>query len=209
MGTRHLTMVIDEQGETKVAQYGQWDGYPEGQGNTVLKFLRNKKRISKLKNRLKDFHFATDEDQKEMDEFFKSIGSNDGGLNMEQAELYHKKYPLLTRDNGANVLNLILETKGKQFLVDSTDFAGDSLFCEWAYVIDFQNNMLEVYGGFNEEPLADDERFKYLEKLGQKDNYGRTIEYTSIKLIKKYSLDEIPTLKQLVEDCKIVEEEYE
>lgn len=27
MGTRNLTMLISD-GETKVAQYGQWDGYP-------------------------------------------------------------------------------------------------------------------------------------------------------------------------------------
>jgi hypothetical protein len=39
MGTRNLTRVICD-GKTKVAQYGQWDGYPEGQGKTVLNFLR-------------------------------------------------------------------------------------------------------------------------------------------------------------------------
>jgi hypothetical protein len=41
MGTRHLTMVVSNN-ETKVAQYGQWDGYPEGQGVTILTFLRSK-----------------------------------------------------------------------------------------------------------------------------------------------------------------------
>ena len=38
MGTRNLTTVI-KNSETKVAQYGQWDGYPGGQGLTALKFL--------------------------------------------------------------------------------------------------------------------------------------------------------------------------
>lgn len=32
MGTRNLTAVYLD-GQYKVAQYGQWDGYPEGQGN--------------------------------------------------------------------------------------------------------------------------------------------------------------------------------
>ena len=31
MGTRNLTAVYLD-GQYKVAQYGQWDGYPEGQG---------------------------------------------------------------------------------------------------------------------------------------------------------------------------------
>lgn len=31
MGTRNLTCVVLD-GEFKVAQYGQWDGYPEGSG---------------------------------------------------------------------------------------------------------------------------------------------------------------------------------
>lgn len=38
MGTRNLTAVYLD-GQYKVAQYGQWDGYPEGQGITVLTFL--------------------------------------------------------------------------------------------------------------------------------------------------------------------------
>ena len=41
MGTRNLTMVINQKGEKKVAQYGQWDGYPSGVGVSVLNFLKN------------------------------------------------------------------------------------------------------------------------------------------------------------------------
>lgn len=38
MGTRHLIAAVID-GEYKIAQYGQWDGDPEGQGLTVLDFL--------------------------------------------------------------------------------------------------------------------------------------------------------------------------
>lgn len=31
MGTRHL-IKVKYKGEIKVSQYGQWDGYPDGQG---------------------------------------------------------------------------------------------------------------------------------------------------------------------------------
>ena len=41
MGTRNLVAVqID--GQYKIAQYGQWDGYPSGKGLEVLEFLRER-----------------------------------------------------------------------------------------------------------------------------------------------------------------------
>ena len=40
MGTRHLICVVKDN-EYKLAQYGQWDGYPEGQGVNILRFLRD------------------------------------------------------------------------------------------------------------------------------------------------------------------------
>jgi hypothetical protein len=39
MGTRNLVAVYLD-GIHRIAQYGQWDGYPSGQGKTVLSFLR-------------------------------------------------------------------------------------------------------------------------------------------------------------------------
>lgn len=39
MGTRHL-ICVSHNDQCKVAQYGQWDGYPAGQGVNILAFLR-------------------------------------------------------------------------------------------------------------------------------------------------------------------------
>ncbi len=54
MGTRNLTMVINQEGEKKVAQYGQWDGYPSVVGLGVLNFLKNKELFDKFKSNLYD-----------------------------------------------------------------------------------------------------------------------------------------------------------
>ena len=48
MGTRNLT-IVHSNGEYKVAQYGQWDGYPEGLGCQLLKYLKGIN-ISELRN---------------------------------------------------------------------------------------------------------------------------------------------------------------
>lgn len=200
MGTRNLTMVIHKE-ETKIAQYGQWDGYPEGSGVTILTFLRSKARIKKLTDKLKNVRFATDEDDKKVETFLKSIGCKDGWMNMDQSDKYYKAFPYRSRDVGATILELVANSKDKEIVLhDSTNFAGDSLFCEWAYVVDLDKMVLEVYTGFNKEPLAEDERFAKVPK--DKDS-----EYTGIRCIKKYDINKLPTKKNFVKELKKIEEE--
>lgn len=180
MGTRNLTMVVKNQ-ETKIAQYGQWDGYPAGQGITVLQFLKNKKRIKKLFKAVDNCVFLKDE---EIEKRWIKEGNDNS---------FEAKYPQLCRDMAANVLQFIIDCKGCE-LKNSEDFAGDSLFCEWAYVIDLDKNTLEVYKGFNKEVLGADERFTLTKT--------RDGEYSQIKLFKTYNLDELPTKKAFVEELE-------
>ena len=44
------------------------------------------------------------------------------------------------------------ETLQAGVAIDYTDFIKESLFCEWAYVVNFDTNMFEVYKGFQERP---------------------------------------------------------
>lgn len=209
MGTRNLTMVISN-GETKVAQYGQWDGYPEGQGVTALNFLESYD-LNEFKEKLKSVKFINGNKEKEIQSWLKSIGCKDGWMNCEQSDLYQKKYPLLTRDNGANILELIMESKdeGNLWVNDSTEFAADSLFCEWAYVIDLDKNVFEVYEGFNKTPLTINDRFYYLTPESEKENerkksYGGE-SYYPIRIIKSYDLDNLPTETEFINHFKTLE----
>ena len=187
MGTRNLTMVIHE-GQTKVAQYGQWDGYPSGQGTTALEFLSNPSNINKLILRLKDVRFATTD---EIEANYKSIGVTGGWLSQDQSAQFNKLMPFLSRDHGADILNRIVESQGEVLLNDSSSFAADSLMCEWAYVIDLDGRCLEVYSGFNTNPLTEGERFASLEKDGK---------YYPIKMIKKYQFDDLPDQEKFCEE---------
>lgn len=198
MGTRNLTMVIHKQ-ETKIAQYGQWDGYPEGNGTTILTFLRSKERVKKLTKALKHVRFATADDDKEIENFLESIGCKDGWMNMDQAAKYRERYSYMSRDIGAGILELVANSTDKEIVLrDSTNFAGDSLFCEWAYVVDLDNRKLEVYKGFNTEPLDENERFANIPTDGS--------EYMGIKCIKKFDLDKLPTKKEFLKELKEKEE---
>lgn len=207
MGTRHLTIVIRKE-KPVVAQYGQWDGYPEGQGTTVLNFLKNSN-ITKFKKKLNNVRFMNKRDENSMKKFMTEIGAPDGYMNMEQSSLYNKKYPYLSRDHGADILNMIYDSDksdGKIVLRNHINFASDSLFCEWAYLIDLDKNVLEVYEGFNTEPLDDDQRFKNMEV----DNNGSGIEiYYPIKCVKTYPLDNLPTEEEFIKELTPKEEEDE
>ena len=147
MGTRNLTMVIDKEGTTRVAQYCQYDGYPGGQGEIALVAI-SEMNLDVFNKKLQNCSFLTEEEAKVLDDNYEK--------SMEEM-------PWLDRDWGAKILNGIY--KGElikthyrdpdillkvniEKLIDSSEFAADSLFCEWAYVIDLQKVTFEVYKGF-------------------------------------------------------------
>jgi len=202
MGTRHLTIVIQKENPV-VAQYGQWDGYPEGQGITVLNFLRTVD-MNRFKKRLKDVRFMNKRDESSLKKFMKKIGAENGWMDMDQAKLYYNQYPYLSRNHGAEILQMIYDSVGKVVLQNSISFAADSLFCEWAYLIDLDKNVLEVYEGFNQTPLEDGQRFKDLVNV----EYS-TGTYYPIRHVKTYPLDELPTDEDFVKELEPKEEEEE
>jgi len=198
MGTRNLTMVVAD-GKTRIAQYGQWDGYPSGQGVKALDFLL-KADLDAFKTKVLKCRWFSAYKKRELKKFMESIGSKDGWVTMEQAAKYNQKYPMLGRDNGAEILNLVNNSTDKViWLHDESGFAADSLFCEWAYVIDLDKRTFEVYKGFNKTELEPDQRFAYLKK--EEDN-----EYYPVRMIKSYSLDELPTPEQFIKELEAVEE---
>jgi len=68
--------------------------------------------------------------------------------------------------------------------MDSRDFAKDSVFCRYAYVLDMDNEILEIYEGFQKEYNRNtEERFHSSES----DKNG----YFPIKLIEKIKFEDL------------------
>lgn len=148
MGTRNSTLVKLD-GELKVAQYGQWDGYPTGQGKEIQDFLK-KVDLKKFKEQIKALREITDEEAKVV----------------EADELWTQHYPYLSRDAGASILQMIHDDEVK-FVVLYPDFKEDTLFCEYWYELDLNKETITMNG---REFTFDEWREIDLEKL---ENEGR------------------------------------
>lgn len=200
MGTRNLTAVFID-GEYKVAQYGQWDGYPEGQGMTALHFLREEMDEAKFKLAVRNSTFI---DREDLRSIYKKYGMGDDGLiTLNDADRMKKDYPEFSRDTGAEILSLIQSKPDGMKLNDNIGFAADSLFCEWAWVIDFDAGTFEAFEGFNRNgPLEEGERFFFLNPLAEDGYYP-------VKKVAEWSLDGLPSDEDFLAAFKSEDEEGE
>lgn len=194
MGTRHLIAVVVD-GEYKVAQYGQWDGYPKGQGVVILNFLREHS-LEVLTTKVRQCKYLP---EKTINALWKKYGAVDGSISLDKAEKMKKDYPELSRDTGAKILDLIYSSKKGLGLEDSLDFAKDSLYCEWAYVIDLDKRTFEVYKGFNKKPVNKSERFQSEPQKGKEE------QYYPVRLVQTFSLDKLPPVEEFKAALKVEE----
>jgi hypothetical protein len=195
MGTRGLTAVIMN-GTHRVAQYGQWDHYPSGQGVTALKFCRENlttpEGLEKFKAAVAKTRFLTDD---EITELWAKDGVDleacRGLVACDKADKFGKKYPSLDRDTGAEILELVLN--GETQLQDSMDFIYDSLFCEGAYIVNLDTGKLETYNGFQKSP-HNAGRYANVPKSKQKENSG----YYGSALTAEFAFENLPTDDEFV-----------
>lgn len=202
METESLICVYRRRGY-RIAQYSQWDGYPEGQGTICLKFLRDVMDIEKFKAEISRRSFAPP------NYIAGVIGAFDAMLykyRVNNEQLYRACFPEFDRGTGANILEMVMNDKVGFYLEDDIDFAADSQRCEWCYVIDLDKRTFEVFKGFNETPLQEGDRFYFLEKKIFKARNGRA-QYHPVKLVKSWSLDELPTEEEFLNAFKKEEEE--
>ena len=188
MGTRHLIAVVKDH-EYKIAQYGQWDGYPEGQGIDVLHFLRGEGNIDHLEKALSKVRFLdiTGRDK----EYCEQYDDRDRRTK-EQVDWYDRYF---SRDVGSEILGNVAFGQEEEILLrNSIGFAGDSLMCEWGYVIDLDAKTLEVYQGFNRQRISEGRFLSGNPELESSDGYE------PIKLVKTYELDPLPTKKMFLAD---------
>ncbi|MCW3159668.1 hypothetical protein [Chryseobacterium oryctis] len=167
---------------------------------TILNFLLEDENVEQLKQVLPKVRFQNEEDIRKVQEFLNSIGAQDGWMNNDQYNRFTYEYPLLVRDLGGEILEKILTLKDQPEIVlaNSYEFASDSLFCEWAYVIDFDKNTFEVYTGFNKKRITPEDRFFDLCKEDRENP-----EYYPVLLFLSFPLNNLPYGDEFIIRCRL------
>jgi len=203
MRTRGLTAVILD-GKHRVAQYGQWDHYPSGQGIDVLEFCRKHlgsiKKRNKFKTAVRKTRFIDDAEYAKM---YASVGvdiiASDGLVSLAKSKEFCARYPSLHRDTGSEILTLVLN--GETRLQDSFDFASDSLFCEGVFLIDLDREIYEVYDGGQEVPHN---QGRFAGNVIKARNGA--VQYYPVKLAASFKLSGLPSNEAFLEILEPPEE---
>ena len=190
MGTRHLTVVVKD-AKIKVAQYGQWDGYPDYSGVGILEILREDldNLVNGLENCIEADEGILETMRKHVEEVSKTSIEN-GWMTMEQGEVYQDLYPEQHRSTGYRILNMVADSQTPLYLTNSFDFAADTVFCEWAYVIDLDNGKFETYQSG---------------PSGSQGIFARLGENT-VNMVATYDLDELPSDEEYMRQWKLEDE---
>lgn len=197
MGTRHL-IIAKIDGERKIAQYGQWDGYLDAKGVTLLEKL-HKFDHEKLKESLRKVRFVESQEERERIIYEKSGVDLTGRdlIPMDEAEKISKFAPEFSRDTSANILDLILEGKA-EILEDASGFEEEAVFCEFYYIIDFDEGKYKAFTNIAKdiETIEKEEKKHGKENVNEKDD--------ELKL--EYDLDDLPSRHRFLEDAENLRE---
>lgn len=183
MGTRSL-IAVQFDGEYKIAQYSQWDGYPEGQGLGCLNFLETYMVEHRFKQELRKLKMIQAEAQMDA---IKSLYRDD------------VRFPEFNRDTGSCILEIVQDNRTTSgCLANNIGFAGctDVFGCEYVWVIDLDKRTFEAYIGYNKIPLNENDRFYFLQKDHEPD------EYYPARKIAEWSLSDLPTKEEFLSAFK-------
>ncbi|KAL1632727.1 hypothetical protein SLS56_003424 [Neofusicoccum ribis] len=205
MGTRHLILVYYK-GAYHIAQYGQWDGYPSGQGAIVLAFARDPTNITRLKavidagllyepTEVQIRNYRDEAETLEEDWYERYMKTSILELRRANQEEFRRPMelvcPTLSCYTGARILELAANAEGP-FPVVREGFKGCE---EWVYVVDLDEGVVEAWDcdGSREDQI-ESERFDDVEEWLEMDGYP-------LSLVGKWALDGLPSKKEFVRKC--------
>lgn len=167
--------------------YNHYDSYPDGLGEDIVKFCRTTSigEMHEIFDRIimVDNWAAEEKPSLEQIEECKAFYDSSVGFPTEW-------YSLLRHAQG----DMNAFKQGLRYMIENSEFMKDSLFCEWAYIINLSTEKLEVYRGFQKEPQKN--RYYLSSEEAPKDT-----QFFNVALLVEFPLEDIPDdWKQILEE---------
>jgi hypothetical protein len=179
MGTRGVWGFIIN-GKEKIT-YNHFDSYPEGLGKDIFVFVANTPIEKMIDIAEKIIMVGEQRPSVEQVEECKKFADTSVGVQ----DL--KDWYCLLRNSQGNPSAYLYELK---YMIDNHTFLENSLFCEWAYIINLDTKKVEVYKGFNQNK---DARGRYAGFRNDLQDYCGVALITEVPIdtIKKWVSEEI------------------
>jgi len=174
MGTRGA-YGFRKNGEDKVT-YNHYDSYPSELGKNIIKFIEETsvKEMNKLFDKIV---LVTENDKPTKEQIKECEKYHNATVSTGKKEEW---YSLLRNSQG----DLSVYKKGLKYMIDSRQFLFNSLWCEWAYIINLDEEVLEIYKGL--QTMPHESRYCGVKLSG----------YYGVALVGKYPLNNLPEMKE-------------
>lgn len=161
--------------------YNNADSYPSWLGDQIIMFI--KENSNEKLNKFFDLVKVVDENIPPRIEDI-DVCVRNGYTDLDVSARSVGDWYCLTRELQGNfkVYSSLINLEQTIYMIDNHEFIYDSLFCEYAYIINLDDNTLEYYVGFQQKP---DKENRY--GIKSRNNYY------PCKMLKAYPLDEIRT----------------
>lgn len=163
--------------------YNHSDSYPSGLGQEFVSQCRKLAKIKSLNQRVDKLVVVNDDVPPTTVEIEKL--SEWANLSVDTGTVTNW-YCLLHKTQGD--LTKILKAG---YMLDGNNFILDSLFCEYAYILNLDDGTLEFYRGFNQRKNKNKGRYSSLKPLGQDHREGDYVYY-GCTLVGSVPLNNIP-----------------
>jgi hypothetical protein len=166
--------------------YNHWDSYPSGLGQTVVDDLvevirHGDSHIGDLLGLVEALRLVKRTDVPTPEQISKCRPWTDLSVSGQSTSDW---YCLLRRAQPSEGMFQLLKAG---VMIDKHEFMADSLFCEWAYIVNLDEMTFEVYRGFQKAAHASG---RYA-GLAVEDEYNREHSYHPVALVGTFRLNEI------------------
>lgn len=175
--------------------YNHSDSYPSGLGYNVVKFCKSNS-VEDLKKFFDDIELVL-EDSTPTEHQIRECQIA-GYVNLSVSSQSNNDWYCLLRNLQGNFKQYqkCIDEGSKVYMTDGIDFIQDSLFCEYAYIINLDDEVLEFYEGFQKKPQVDN-------RYGTDEDRG----YYPCKLALTIPLDELCDVDRIVKKMEYGSEE--